>query len=213
MKQSEINKLEMMVATNDYMDAHSPVWNSIPIIGTYKNELTVRVDAIKAAAIDQVAAKVYIGKSIRQNKVNISEKMDAMDDLMEAYAEDTGNAELQQQAANYYSDYLRLPHEEFELKVQNVVSLLETHVADMADYGLSSQQIDDVKLQFNEFQAQRGKPRSYKIASKVATQTIENLFDESSTYLKKLDKVMKRFRRSNATFYSGYKAARTVIDK
>ena len=78
---------------------------------------------------------------------------------------------------------------------------------------MTVEQVEDVKLQFNEFQSQRGKPRAYKIASRVATQNLEDLFEEADGYLKKLDKVMKRFKRSNATFFNGYLAARVTIDK
>lgn len=213
MRQVQINRLEMFSATNDYLDSHNAIWSAIPILGNYKNELSIRIIAIKEAALAQDAAQVFIGKSIRDNKAQIAEKMDALDDILEAYADDTGNAELRTQAANNYSDYLRLPHEEFEVKVQNIISLLETHTPDTADYGMTPAQVEDVKLQFNEFQSQRGKPRSYKIASKVATQNIEDLFEEADDFVKKLDMVMKRFKRSNTTFYNGYLASRVIVGK
>ena len=42
-----------------------------------------------------------------------------------------------------------------------------------------------------------GKPRQFRIASVVATATLEELFEQSHDLLiKKLDKVMKRFKNS-----------------
>jgi hypothetical protein len=36
--------------------------------------------------------------------------------------------------------------------------------------------------------------------------------DEGDKALEKLDRVMKRFKRSNSTFFNGYQAARTIVD-
>lgn len=212
MKQSQINRLEMMQATNMYLNSNTVIWSVIPIVTTYKNELTQVIQSIRSNAKDQEASQVFIGSSVRQLKIYIAEKMDILDDVLEAYADDTANAELLVQASNSMSDYLRLPNEEFEVKTKHVIQLLETHVDGMADYGLTQNQIDDVKLTFGSFQDKRNKPRSYQIASRVATQSISDLLTEGVSVLEKLDRVMKRFKRSNATFYLGYLAARTVID-
>jgi len=212
MNKRQINKLEMMETTNTFLDGNTAIWSTIPIVSTYKNELSQTIDDIKTAAMDQDAAQVFISSSLQQLKITIAEKMDILDDILEAYAEDTANDELRVQADNSKSDYIRLTNEAFETKVKNVISLLETHVTDMADYGFTQSQIDDAKLSFDTYQDKRGVPRSYKVASRQATQSIEDLVSQGDDALVKLDRVMKRFKRSNATFYTGYEAARTIVD-
>ena len=212
MNQKQINKLEMFQSTNEYLDNNTAIWSAIPVIGTYKNGLAQSITEIKDAALSQDAAQVFIGGSLRQLKKLISDKMDVLDDVLEAYADDTGDEELRLLAANSYSDYFKLPNEDFETKTKNVIALLETHTDAMADYGMTAAQIDDVKLNFDEYQTKRGKPRSYQIASKIATQSIDDLFKVAADFISRLDKVMKRFKRSNTTFYSGYQAARQVIE-
>lgn len=211
MNQKQINQLEMFQTTSDYLDNQAAVWNAIPVIGNYKNQLTEALTDIKQAAIDQAEAQVYIGKSIQGVKKTIAEKMDYLDDLLEAYAEDTNNAELASQASNSKTDYLRLPHESFETKVKQVIELLENYQELLTDYGMTAEQITDVKLNLDQFLTSRGKPRSYQVASRQATQSLENLFDEGSQSLEKLDRVLKRFKRANASFYLGYEAARKVV--
>lgn len=211
MKQEQINRLEMYQTTNDYLDAQNAVWSAIPIIGKYKNELTDLVTAIKTAAADQADAQVFVGKTIAGFKRQIATKMDMLDDIMEAYALDVENAELAQQAANSTTSYFSLPYEDFEIKVRQVIGLLETHLGAMADYGMSAEQIEDVKLDFDQFLVRRGKPRSYQIASRVATLDIDALFKEGTTITEKLDRVLKRFKRANASFYNGYIASRKII--
>lgn len=211
MNKRQIKKLEMMRSTNAYMDSTSATWNSIPVASNYKTGLAQIIDQIRSSAEDQEAAQVFIGSSLHEIKQRIAEKLDILDDVLEAFAEDTENAELLVQSSNSKSDYLRLANEEFETKASHIIDLLESHVENMADYGLTQDQIEDVKLDFGTYQDKRGKPRSYKIASRSATQNIESLMDEGAQYLDKLDRVMKRFKRSNASFYTGYLSARTIV--
>jgi hypothetical protein len=93
------------------------------------------------------------------------------------------------------------------------VSLLETKVDNLADYGITTQQIDDLKNSFDRFLQMSGQPRQYRVASSVATQTLDELFKQVTELLEeKLDKVMSRFKSSHPAFYIGYNAARIVVD-
>ena len=202
----------MLEATNAYLDKEAIVYSAIPVIVNYKNDLVNLITGIKTAAKEQDEAQVFIGQSKNQLKRLISEKMDILDDTAEAYAEDTGNADLLAMVSNTMSNYYQLPNEAFETKVKSVIGLMEPHVKAMADYGMTQAMIDDVKLQFNLFGKVTGKPRAYQVASRIATQDLEGLFKNAVTTTKKLDNVMKRFKRSNISFYNGYLAARTVLD-
>ena len=209
MNQDQINRLEMYQTTLDYLDAHNAVWNAVPIIGKYKNALSAINMSIKTAAAEQADARVFIGKSLSALKKTIAAKMDILDDMLEAYAVDTDNPELTQQADNSTTDYFGLPNEDFEIKVKQVIGLLETNLEAMADYGMSEEQL---KSDYDQFLVLRGKPRSYQVASSAATQDIATLFREGTTATEKLDRVMKRYKRANANFYNGYVAARRVVD-
>jgi len=211
MRQDQINRLEMYQTTSDYLEAQNAIWSPIPIIGTYKNQLTDIINTIKTSATDQADAQIFLGKTLTTLKKRIAIKMDMLDDIMEAYAQDTGNAALSQQSANSTSDYFELPNEDFEIKVKQVITLLESYLAAMADYGMTTPQIDDVKLDFDQYLTSRGKPRAYQVASRVATQDIDSLFKEGTAVTEKLDKVLKRFQRANASFYNGYLAARKIV--
>ena len=213
MNQKQINRLEMLQATNDHLVNNPEVWNAIPIIGNYKKQLVQLIDQIKSQALKQDAAQVFVGKSQRDLKKQIADKMDITDDILEAYATDTGDPELLSKTANSYSDYFKLANEDFEIKVKNVIDIADQHLEVTADYGANAAQLDDVKADLNLFLERRGKPRAYQIASRTATLNLEDLFKEVTVILKKLDNVMTRFKRSNVAFYNGYTAARVIVDK
>lgn len=212
MTREQINTHEMMEATNAYLDSQAPVWSTIPIANTYKTTLTEVLLGIRQASQDQEGAKVYLGRSVRDLKHTIATKMDILDDTLEAFADDTKNTELLTRAQNTFTDYFRLSYEPFEVKVLEMLALLDAHVEAMADYGMTTQMIDEVKASFNTFQDMRGKPRAFKIASRIATSTLEVLFAEGDATLKRLDNVLKRFKRSNPSFYTGYQAARLIVN-
>ncbi|MEP2024551.1 MAG: hypothetical protein ABJH98_12660 [Reichenbachiella sp.] len=211
MTREQINRLEMAQATNAYLDTHAAVWNAVPIISNYKTTLIQAIQGIQEASLKQESSQVFISASLRELKQQIAQKMDILDDILEAYASDTDNAELLSQSTNSASDYFRLANEDFEIKTKNVIDLLDGHVADMADYGMSAEQIEEVKTSFAIFQDKRGVPRSYQIQSRVATQDLAALFDEVNKTLTRLDNVLKRFKRSDPAFYVGYDAARHVV--
>lgn len=212
MNKKQINKLEMAIATNTYLDTQASVWNAIPIINNYKTSLIQTIQGIHDSSQEQESSQVFIGSSLRELKQQVAQKMDILDDTLEAYAADTENAELLSKATNSTSDYFRLSNEDFEIKTKNTIDLLEGHVENMADYGMSADQVEEVKTTFALFQDKRGVPRSYQIQSRIATQSLVDLFTEVSKNLTRLDNVLKRFKRSNASFYLGYTAARTIIN-
>ena len=205
--------IQMLEHTNAYLDDHISIWTAIPIVSSYKNrmhELTLSIKAVSSK--DDISAESYSGQDVLQLKQQIADKMDILDDTLEAYAEDIGNDELKKLAANYYSDYYALTFDNFQNKVIEMIDLLEEHVGDMADYGLVQDQINDVKLNLDEYQIALDKPITYNLNSSLTSQSIENLLSEAQQYARKLDSVMKRFKRSNFTFYNGYLSARTMSE-
>ena len=120
---------------------------------------------------------------------------------------------MESKADKSFSDLFRLGNDNFVTVINETITLLDGKVADLADYGVNKNQIKDLKNSFDNFLELNGKPRQFRISSVVATATLEELFQQSNDLLtKKLDKVMKRFKNTNPTFYKGYLAARVIVD-
>ncbi len=213
MNPRQVKILEMMRTTNAYLDANTSVWTAIPIASTYKIALATLLDQIRTSIDNNEASQMFVSPSVLEIKHQVAERMDILDDALEAYAEDTGDTELCIKARNSKDDYLSLPHEDFEIKTCQIIDLLEKHVKKMGDYGLTQDQIDDAKLLFGTYQDERGKPRFYEIKSRSNARNLRDFLAKGAEAVEKLDTVMKRFRRSNTFFYMGYLSARTMSDK
>jgi len=199
--------LKTMETINTYLDAHTAEWSTIPAITTYKDQLIHAIDALKAATPANDEANKLEDTDVQHLKITVAEKMDILDDILEAYADESGNPTLLGKAENSKTDYIRLSDEAFETKVKNVIELLETHVAHLADYGLTQDQIEDAKRSFSIYQDKQGSPRSYPMTTPT-TQNLDSTLQDVAEILHELDEAMKGFKSSNSSFYDGYQAVR-----
>ncbi|MEW7278284.1 hypothetical protein ABW636_06785 [Aquimarina sp. 2201CG1-2-11] len=214
MDQRQINRLEMYQAVQSFMDTHTDIWNGVPVLVTFKNQFDEQLIKIRENQDSQEAAKTYLGTNKTTQKRFVSEKADILNDALEAYAAVEDKVELEQKAAKSFSDLYRLRNQDFIIIVNETILLLEEHLNDLQDYGVTADQITDLKNSFDRFLVLNGQPRQYRIAEKQATKSISELFDQTSTLLAtKVDKVMKRFKRTHTSFYSGYQAARIIVGK
>ena len=213
MTQAQINRSEMLAAVEAFLDRNTAIWGAIPIIGILVSQLNDLIEAITGHKDAQNAAQIFIHKNKKQQKLAAAEKADILNDTLEAYAGDAEDAELEFKAAKSYSDLNKLRNDDFKTVITETIALLEEKLTDLADYGVSEPQITDLKNSFNNFLVLNGQPRQYRIASVVATESLKELFTQSSKLLQsKLDKVMKRFKKTDPKFYKGYLAARVVVD-
>ncbi|WP_103068809.1 hypothetical protein [Aquimarina sediminis] len=212
MDQRQINRLEMYQAVQTFMDTHTNIWNSVPILVNFKNEFDELLIQINENKDSQEASRVYLGHNKTTQKRFVSEKGDILNDALEAYAAVEGNAVLEQKAAKSFTDLYKLRNQDFVTVMTETIELLDQNVAPLGDYGVTEDQVTDLKTSFDSFLVLNGEPRQYRIAQKQATTNLSDLFDQTTTLLtNKLDKVIKRFKRTDPTFYNGYLAARVIV--
>ena len=212
MTKRQIERKEMQEAVSTFLDTHAEIWNTIPKIAEFKNQLDELNTQIEETHTEQQNAQVFLGKNKTQLKLLIAQKADMINDIIEAYASLEGDAILEQKMADSASTLFRLRNQDFIQKIKDIIQEADKHLANLKDYGLHMDQINDLKADFDGFLSLNGEPRMYRIASSQATKDLEELFDSVRELLdKQLDKVIKIFRTRNANFYNGYLAARMIV--
>lgn len=213
MNKDQNNKLDMYEAVQTYLDTNTDKWNGVPVLITFKNQFSELLSNIREHQENQEAARVFLGANKTTQKRFVSEKADILNDALEAYAAIEENIELEQKAAKSFSDLNRLRNQDFVTVVTETIILLEQHLEALADYGVTADQITDLKNSFDQFLTLQGQPRQYRIAGKQATLNLAELFENTSSLLSnKMDKVMKRFKRTDANFFNGYQTARIIVN-
>uniref|UniRef100_UPI0032175E46 hypothetical protein n=1 Tax=uncultured Draconibacterium sp. TaxID=1573823 RepID=UPI0032175E46 len=213
MNKTQINQKEMYDTVISFLDNNSALWSSIPKVGEFKNEFSGIVMQIDAAQYAQQQAQVYLGKNKTQVKSTVARKADILNDSIEAFALVTGNNKLANQMATSYSDLNRMRNADFIPAVKAVVAAAEDNLEVLTgEYGVTAEQVEGLKTDFDGFLVLNGQPRAYQVASVQATKELELLFGEAKDTLEKLDKVMSIFKRRDPNFYNGYEAARVIVD-
>jgi len=213
MTKNQTNRKEMQSDVLNYLDSNTEKWNSIPIIGTIKSNLSNVDEAMESAIQQQAGASIYLGKNKAQLKRVIAEKADILNDQIETYASINGDLALEAKMNASMSDFTKLKNEQFVVKVQEVVTEAENNMDGLStDYGVNTGQVDDLKTDLDSFRSLNGMPRAYQINKRIATTNLAELFTQSNQILERLDKAMKIFKHRNRDFYNGYLAARIVID-
>ncbi|WP_430974599.1 hypothetical protein [Sunxiuqinia rutila] len=214
MNGNQINRKEMQNAVRDYLDAHVTKWSAIAKIGEFKNEFDLLNDQIDQTQQAQQAAQVFVGKNKKIVKSTIAQKADILNDVLETFGMLSGDTELEKNMGESYSDLQNMRNLDFIPKINTIISEAEKHLTVLqADYGVTPEQIEDLKADMDQFLELNGQPRAYRIASVRATKDLEQLFSEINLVLtEKLDRVMKIFKRRDPNFYNGYRAARVVVN-
>ncbi|MCG8483834.1 MAG: hypothetical protein MJA31_11035 [Clostridia bacterium] len=213
MNQKQMNRAEMLATTRAYLDANTSVWSSIPVINTIKPQLDDVLQSISEHQEAKEASQVFLGSNKTALKKAVAEKADILNDVLATYAAIEGNATLEQKADRSYSELYRLPNQEFVVVIKETIKLLEEHIEAMADYGMSPDQITDLKNAYDNYLAISGQPRLYKVATSQAVRALEDLFTQANELLTaRMDRVMKRYKSADPNFYRGYLAARVIVD-
>lgn len=214
MTQNQINRYERDAALIDFFNSQAAKWSSINKVGEFKNALEAIHVQIGNAHEAQNNAQIRVGKNKKELKHLIAQKVDILNDVAEAMAVVNGNVELESKMAMSATELYASKNEDFSVKIKETISLVEANKDVLiAEYGLSEEQLSDVKADINSFNDLLGAPRAYQVASRQATSDLESLFAEANQVLEqKLDKVMKIFKRRDSNFYNGYLAAREIVD-
>lgn len=213
MTENQINRKEMHDNVDAYLDQNVTVWSAVPIINTIKTQFKAINSSIAEVWHKQNAAQVFIGQNKALLKRTIAEKADILNDQIEIYASLNGRTVLEAKMSASMSELLDLRNQEFILKADEVVFEAEKNLTALAaEYGVTQEQVNDLKGDTDAFRSLNGMPRKYKIESVVQTQDLKVLFTEANQLLVKMDKLMKMFKKRDTSFYNGYVAARNIIN-
>lgn len=204
----------MFDTTNSYLDDNSAVWTSIPKFIELKTKFSGLITLVEQAAGDQQKAQMFLGKNKTQLKKTVATKTDILNDALEAMALINGDETLAARMSDNFSELYRLRNLDFMPKVAEVIQAVDNNTLELTtNYGITQEQIDDLKADADHFAELNGMPRAYQVASVQASKELDSLFAEINEVLTNgLDKMVSIFRRRNANFYNGYQAARIVVD-
>lgn len=117
-------------------------------------------DQIEQSHVAQQSAQVYLSEAKKKLKRLIATKTDILNDALETFAVVTGDVKLENKMNDSFSDLFRATNLVFIPKIKEFIEAAVTHIDVLqAEYGVSPEQIDDLKADLDNFLEWNASPR------------------------------------------------------
>ena len=213
MESKTLNRYQMVLSSQNYLDTNNATWSTIPIINTFKTKLDDLILGIKEQM--KATGETTKGLTLSKNelKEQISIKTAILSGALSAYASVSENQDLLKNGDFSKSDIMDIRDAELPERVTFLIDLLNTHLTALADYGITEAQVTDLITSVDDFRDLVGQPRLKRSQANLSKKAITEHLESALELLnKQLDKVMLQFQFSNPSFYEGYKKARVIVD-
>jgi len=208
-----LNRYQMVLSVQNFLDTNNATWSAIPIMNTFKGNMDDLILGTKEElkSTGKTSKGITIGKNDLKEQISI--KTSILSGALSAHASVTGNQNLLSNGSFAKSDIMSMRDVELPERLIYLTDLLTKHLKALADYGVTKAQVTDLKTSVDDFRELVGQPRLTRSQANVAKKAVEELVESALEILNsKLDKVMLQFQFSNTKFYDGYKKARVIVD-
>ncbi len=213
MNNIQLNKLNAYESIDKTLDKHEALWSTLPAM----NESVVQYRAILAQIRDTSVQREVATTGLTQTKLTKKQRM--ADLALElgsaafAYASKQKDQTLKA-VFDYSMTDLRYISDNASIDRSQVIHQeVGKILVALADYGITAVELDSLQTAITDFKNAIGEKGSTKGTGVVNTQRLVDLFRQADRLLREeLDKVMLRFRKSNAEFYDAYIVSSTVAD-
>lgn len=213
MNTQQTNKLNMYKAVATVLEENRSKWVSLPIVEEIFKEFNALLDELRTLGAQQVKKTTGVTQSKAGKKDAMAKKAADLAASAYAYAIRQQKPELQSKF-DYASSEIRSVDDNNAIHIaQSIVEEAEPLLAELAAFGVSAEEISELKMLIEDFADSIGEKSSVKSGRVSTTKSLNTLFKEVDTLLKKqLDKLLSRLAESQPEFYQTYKNARVILD-
>lgn len=213
MNQNESKYYNMFIQVQRHLDTHTDKWTGIPAIVRHKNSLDTNIRQIYEKDLLQSSDTKGITVSKGELKNLVALKAAIISGGIYAYASEIGNRDMEQQSNFSPNKLYKLPDAGFVQQVALLIELATTHMTDLADQGITPDQVTEVTTSLDDFRERIGQARTLSIQTGTASSEVEGLVAETADLLRhQVDRLMLRYKLTDPSFYEGYERARVIVD-
>ena len=207
------NKLRMYIAVLKVLTDNRSKWEAIPMYNTEIGEFSDHVGLIDKArdAAGQTTNGITEDKHLLKEEI-IDLSLDIAGQLHSMAARAVNNQLMA--ATDFEESDLEKGHDADLMKTtKNIVALARQNIDNLANYGTTTTEIDQLEQLCSLFEQKDTEPRTVVSERKSAGESLSLLIKDADSLLEdRIDKMMKKFSRTDSEFYSTYKNARMIVD-
>jgi hypothetical protein len=207
------NKMKTYRAVIQVWDENRALWEKIPILVLIYNEIGKLIADIEAADPSASVTTNGLTDGKHTDKDLFIAELFKITSAIFAYASRNEMADLKHMVNFPVSD-LEKYREELLLKTYTtVVEWLNLHLTELADYGVTKEEIDNLKVLKTIYFKDSPTIRGVVTDRMAVSEMVGDLFSKIDKKLTdEADKLMERFLKPNPKFYNAYWYARNFID-
>jgi hypothetical protein len=207
------NRMSMFLATQLVMQENESKWNVIPALVQASADFDANIAALKAAMVTQVKdLRGYTTDKRNAERTMIAWTLKVSGRVM-AWAEVNGNQGLAEEMNVVQSELSQYRDAVVAERCQGVHDLALANLASLADYGLTAADTTALQSAITKYTDQLSVPRMLVSIRKSTTSEIGLLVRDTMRLLtRRMDRLMRGFEQSDATFHKTYTNARIIID-
>jgi hypothetical protein len=204
----------MFSTVSAYMNINQPLWTALKAVSDTVDDLNDGITDINNSAGKQQTPTTGAADAKAQVRHDYEEQILVIASQISALAEVKGDANLAAQVELTLSSLDKLSDDGLEETGTRVSALATNNLAALVDYGIVQADITALNTFTSQFHTAKTAPRTALADRASQTATLPDKITEVTSLLRnRLDKLMMKFKKSNAEFYAGYLSARVIVDR
>jgi hypothetical protein len=212
MQKKLYNKLKMYQAVLLILTDNKSLWEAL--LG-FKTAVTAFQAYIKAIELKRPTSELKTGWVTEDKHSILDDLIKLLLDVagqLHAIGHSTGNKELMA-ATDYEDSDFRGREGDIPQIVTEIVALARSNLALLAGFGITAVEIDALEALGATFETKKTAPRGVVSTRKAAGVSLVDLYATMDDFIEnQLDKMMKKFARTNPEFFHAYENAKQIID-
>jgi hypothetical protein len=214
MTQDQENVTSMMETTLKFLDANGTIWNGKAAFAAAVTDARDGIALIRDAAARQELPTGGITDEKAQARGQLEDLALEIADSMAAFAAKGSDAALSVDVHVSRSSLDQAQDDNLVQTAERIRDAANTNLGSLADYGVTKSEVQALSDAITAFSGMKTAPRTAKATKSGATSSIASLVQKTrSVFRNQLDKLMTPYRRTNPEFYTGYFAARTIVNR
>lgn len=207
------NFMRMLTGLFTFLDAQPVIVDTLPAFRRSVNSGKEKLAALKAR-IDQRGGR---STNKTEGKANVEDELTGFlikfTSALSLYSADEEKHDLHQETNETPSYIIQLDDAELAEFARNRIPLTEAHLASLADYGITAEDITEANALLTGFEEVNGLITSTLRERPAVTEDIEKMVSDIRLYLKeRLDKYPNILKKEHPAFFEEYRKQRIIID-
>jgi hypothetical protein len=212
MTNTQENRLSMFLAARDFLLQNNAATSVLPNFVHFFDAAKSGITEIQSWVEQQEFNKT--GIAIEKKKIKDTLIVKAMDiaNRLFAFAKFRNDSILMKEIGYKESELRKTTDTLMKEKCQIVFDKGSLYAADLVQYGVSQNILDELKRLISDYDTSLPAPRIGIMEKKQATEKLAALFDQVNLNFDQLDTLVETLRYSDTVFYKGYQGARKIVN-